>query len=66
MTTRLWVEEIRPPITFRSLNFVRMASFTSDLRGAERARFLQRRVLETYSVDGEECCLWHSAMISKS
>lgn len=62
----LWVEEIGPPIVFRSLDLLRMASFTTDLRRAEMDHFLQRRVIEAYSADGEDCCLWYSEMISKS
>jgi hypothetical protein len=60
------IEELGPPIEFASLDFLSMASFTRDLRRAERAHFLQKQALEAFSADAEDCSLWHAALVSLS
>jgi hypothetical protein len=62
----LRVREVGPPLELESLDFVAMASFTSDLGEVERIHQLQRALLARHAIDGEPCTLQHSAIVSAS
>lgn len=54
------------PPELESLDFRRMASFTSDFSEAERIRFLQTEALKRFQVEAEGCTFMQTALISRS
>lgn len=55
-----------PPLKLESLDFVRMASFTTDLSRAEVIYRDQQAMLRRHGVEEELCTVMHSAIVSKS
>ncbi len=55
-----------PPVVLESLDFQKVASFTQDLREAEKIFEMQSNMLHKHSVEGEPCTLRHTAVVSKS
>lgn len=60
------VADLGPPVKLESLDFVRMASFTTDLSRAEDIYRDQQAMLRRHGVDEELCTVMHSAIVSKS
>jgi hypothetical protein len=60
------VTELGPPIKLESLDFMRMASFTTDLHRAEVIYREQQEMLRRHGVEEELCTARHSAIVSKS
>jgi hypothetical protein len=60
------VTELGPPIKLESLDFIRMASFTTDLSRAEVIYREQQEMLLRHGVEEELCTVRHSAIVSKS
>ena len=54
------------PPQLESLDFRKMASFTSDFSEAERIRSLQTAALEQFQVKAEGCTLLQTALVSRS
>jgi hypothetical protein len=60
------IRAVGPPLLLESLDFRAVASFTTDLREAERIHQLQIATLKANSTDGEPCTLRHHAIVSRS
>lgn len=61
-----WITEVGPPIRFRSLDFKRMATFTTDLSAAKTIYLSQQKTLLENFVDEEPCTFRNTALVSKS
>jgi hypothetical protein len=59
------VNNAQPP-ELESLDFRKIASFTTDFSAAEQIHELQRSTLARCGRDEQRCVLWHSAVVSLS
>lgn len=57
------VADLGPPVKLESLDFVHMASFTTDLSRAEVIYRDQQAMLRRHGVDEELCTVMHSAIV---
>ena len=62
----LRIVNVGPPAKLESLDFVHMASFTTDLSRAEDIYREQQEVLKRRGVKEELCTVRHTAIVSKS
>jgi hypothetical protein len=60
------IAEPGPPVVLESLDFKKMASFTRNLKAAERVWKEQQETLRKNSTVETPCTLQHSALVSKS
>ena len=59
------VSEGSPPL-LETLDFKAIASFTTDFTKVEQIHVAQQKMLEANGVEGEDCTLRHSALVSRS
>lgn len=60
------VADLGPPVKLESLDFLHMASFTTDLGRAEVIYRDQQAMLSCHGVEEEPCTVLHSAIVSRS
>lgn len=61
-----WIVESGRPPRLKSLDFLKMASFTEDLSAAERIRAWQSAALAEFEVEASPCSMLQTAIVSAS